>query len=117
MKIAKLTRVLVPLLVLALTTSAFAASGAATVKLFGAAQVNGKSLAAGEYKVKWETNSPDAAVTFLQGKKAMATTHAKLVDRDQASRENAVVTRANSDGSESIVEIRFQGKKSVLVFE
>ena len=117
MKFVKLTRVLVAVLVLALTTTVFAASGAATVKLFGAAQVNGKSLAAGEYKVKWETNSPDAAVTFLQGKKAVATAHAKLVDRDQASRENAVVTRANSDGSESIVEIRFQGKKSVLVFE
>ena len=119
MKIAKLTRVLVAVVVLALafTSTAFAASGAATVKLFGAAQVNGKSLAAGEYKVRWETNSPEAAVTFLQGKKAVATAHAKLVDRDQASRENAVVTRANSDGSESIVEIRFQGKKSVLVFE
>ena len=117
MKFAKLTRVLVAVLVLALTTTAFAASGAATVKLFGAAQVNGKSLAAGEYKVKWETNSPDAAVTFLQGKKAMATTHAKLVNRDQAAPDNAVVTRANSDGSATIVEIRFAGKKSVLVFE
>lgn len=117
MKFAKLTRVLALLLVLALTTTAFAASGAATVKLFGAAQVNGKSLAAGEYKVKWETNSPQADVTFLQGKKAVATAQAKLVDRDQAYREDAVVTRANPDGSETIVELRFAGKKSVLVFE
>jgi len=119
MKFAKLTRVLVPVLVLALalTATALAAGGAATVKLFGAAQVNGKSLAAGEYKVKWDSNSPQADVTFLQGKKTVATAHAKLVDRDQASRENAVVTRANSDGSETIVEIRFEGKKSVLVFE
>ena len=117
MKLAKLTRMLVPVLALALTASAFAATGSATVKLFGAAQVNGKALAAGEYKVKWESKSPEADVTFLQGKKAVATVHAKLVDRDQAARENAVVTRANSDGSETIVEIRFEGKKSVLVFE
>jgi len=119
MKFAKLTRVLVAVLVLALalTTTAFAASGAATVKLFGAAQVNGKSLAAGEYKVKWETNSPDADVTFLQDKKTVATAHAKVVDRPQAAPDNAVVTRANGDGSATIVEIRFAGKKSVLVFE
>lgn len=118
MKLAKLTRVLVPVLVLALTATAFAAAGGtANIKLFGAAQLNGKSLAAGEYKVKWESHSPEADVTFLQGKKAVATAHAKLVDRDQASPENAVVTRANSDGSETIIEIRFEGKKSVLVFE
>ena len=117
MKFAKLTRVLVPVLVLALTATAFAATNSANIKLFGAAQLNGKSLAAGEYKVKWESHSPEADVTFLQGKKAVATAHAKLVDRGQAARENAVVTRANSDGSESIVEIRFEGKKSVLVFE
>ena len=118
MRLAKLTRVLVPVLVLALTATAFAgASGSANIKLFGAAQLNGKSLAAGEYKVKWETNSPEANVTFLQGKKELATARAKLVDRNQASRENAVVTRANPDGSETIIEIRFEGKKSVLVFE
>ena len=117
MRFARLTRVLVPVLVLALTASAFAASGSATVKLFGAVQVNGKSLAAGDYKVQWDSRSPEAEVTFLQGKKAMATAHAKLVERAQAARENAVVTRANSDGSETIIEIRFEGKKSVLVFE
>ena len=117
MRLAKLTRALVPVLVLALTATAFAAGGSATVQLFGAAQLNGKSLAAGEYKVKWDSHSPEAEVTFLQGKKAVATAHAKVVEREQASPENAVVTRANSDGSETIVEIRFEGKKSVLVFE
>jgi hypothetical protein len=117
MKFARLTRVLVPLLVLALTATAFAAGGATTIKLFSAAQLNGKSLPAGEYKVKWDSHSPEAEVTFLQGKTAVATARAKLVDRDQASREDAVVTRANSDGSETIIEIRVEGKKSVLVFE
>ena len=41
----------------------------------------------------------------------------RSTDRDQASPENAVVTRVNSDGSETIVEIRFEGKKTALVFE
>jgi hypothetical protein len=115
MKFAKLTRALVPLLVL--TASAFAASGSTTIQLFSAAQLNGKSLPAGEYKVKWESHSPEADVTFLRGNKAVATAHAKLVDRDQPYPEDAVVTQANSDGAQTIVEIRFRGKKSVLVFE
>lgn len=117
MKFARLTPVLVAILVLALSATTFAASGSSNVKLFSAAQLNGTSLAAGEYKVKWDSHSPEADVTFLQGKKTVATAHAKLVDRDQASPENAVVTRANSDGSATIVEIRFEGKKSVLVFD
>jgi hypothetical protein len=117
MKFARITRGLALVLVLALSATAFAGSGSSTIKLFNAAQVNGKSLAAGEYKVKWESHSPDAEVTFLQDKTAVATAHAKLVDRNQASPDNAVVTRANSDGSATIVEIRFEGKKSVLVFD
>lgn len=117
MKFAKLTRGLFAVLVLAFTATAFAANGAATIKLFNAVQVNGKPLAAGEYKVKWDSHSPEADVTFLQDKTAVATAHAKLVDRDQAARETSVVTRLNSDGSQTIVEIRFEGKKSVLVFD
>ena len=117
MKFASITRVLALVLVLALSATAFAASGSTTIKLFSAAQVNGKSLAAGEYKVKWDSHSPEAEVTFLQDKRAVATAHAKLVDRDQAARENSFITRINSDGSETIVEIRFEGKKSALVFE
>jgi len=117
MKFAKLTRVLVPVLALALTATAFAASGTGTVTLSSAAQLNGKSLAAGEYKVQWDSHSPEANVTFLQGKTAVATAHAKLVDGTEASLWNSVVTRDNPDGSKTIVEIRFRGKKSVLVFE
>lgn len=117
MKVANFTRVLVPVLVLALTATAFAATGSGTVSLSSAAQLNGKSLAAGEYKVKWDSHSPETEVSFLQGKKAVATAHAKLVDGSEASLWNSVVTRDNSDGSKTLMEVHFKGKKSFLVFE
>lgn len=117
MKVANFTRVLVPVLVLALTATAFAATGSGTVSLSSAAQLNGKSLAAGEYKVKWESHSPDAEVTFLQGKNMVASAHAKVEDRKDAALWDSVITRNNTDGSKSLVEIRFKGKKSALVFE
>ena len=108
MKVAKLTRVLVPVLVLALSATAFAASGSGTVSLSSAAQVNGKSLAAGEYKVKWENHSPETEVTFLQGKNTVASAHAKLVDRKEAALWDTVVTRDNPDGTKTLLEIQFQ---------
>ena len=117
MKVAKLARVLVPVLALALTATAFSAAGSAKVTLSNSTQLNGKTLAAGEYSVQWDSHSPEAEVTFLQGKTTVASAHAKLVEREQASPADAVVTRNNSDGSETLVELRFQGKKSVLVFE
>lgn len=117
MKFAKVSRVLVPVLVLALTVTAFAATGAGTVTLSSAAQVNGKSLAAGEYKVRWESHSPEADVTFLQGKAEVASAHAKVMDSTEAALEDSVLTRANSDGSKSLLEVHFRGKKSFLVFE
>ncbi len=119
MKFAKLARVLAPLLVLALsfTSTAFAATGAGTVSLSSAAQTNGKALAAGEYKVKWDSHSPDAEVTFLQGNTTVASAHAKVVDGTEASLWNSIVTRDNSDGSKTLMEAHFKGKKAYLVFE
>jgi hypothetical protein len=117
MKFAKLTRVLVPVLALALTATAFAASSTGTITLSSAVQLNGKSLAAGEYKVKWDSHSPQADVTFLQGKTAVVTAHAKVVDDTEASLWNSVLTRDNSDGSKTLMEVHFKGKRSFLVFE
>ena len=119
MKFAKVSRVLALLVVLALafTSTAFAATGAGTVTLSSAAQLNGKSLAAGEYKVKWESHSPDAEVSFLQGKATVASAHAKVMDGTEASQWNSIVTRDNPDGSKALLEVHFKGKKSFLVFE
>lgn len=117
MRFAKASRVLAAVLVLALTATALAATGAGTVTLSSAAQLNGKSLAAGEYKVRWDSHSPDADVTFLQGKATVASAHAKLVDGKETALEDSVVTRCNSDGSKSLLEVHFRGQKSFLVFE
>ena len=119
MKFAKVSRVLALLVVLALafTSTVFAATGAGTVSLSSAAQLNGKSLAAGEYKVKWESHSPEAEVTFLQGKATVASVHAKVMEDTEAAPRNSIVTRDNPDGSKTLLEAHFQGKKAFLVFE
>jgi uncharacterized membrane protein len=76
--------------------------------------VSGKQLPAGEYTVKWEGNGPNVQATILKGKTVVATTPARLVDLSSQSPSNASVTRSNPDGSRSLAQIQFGGKKYAL---
>jgi hypothetical protein len=115
MKRSRILTVLTVLAVLAVSLNAFAATGNTTIKLYETKTLNGQELKAGEYKVKWERNSSDAEVTFLQGKKVVATVKGKFVDRGQAAQNNALVTKKNGSAHEEITELRFAGKTEVLV--
>ena len=97
------------------TPSAFA-QNAGTIKLNQTASLQGKQLAAGEYKVTWVTHSPDAEVTLTRKKEVIATVQGKWVDRDAQYQANSVVYTINPDGSRSVLEIRFAGRKGALVF-
>ena len=92
------------------------AQNARTLKVPYSASVNGKQLAAGEYKVTWETHSPQATVNFAQKREVVATVEGKWVDRETKYEANAVVYSNNPDGSRTILEVRFAGLKGALVF-
>jgi hypothetical protein len=113
-KVTNLIRTLAPLLVLAFSATAFAGSG--SFSLDSAARLNGKVLAPGHYKAKWDNRTPETDVTLLQGRHEVATVHAKLVDQGKP-RFTSVETRKNPDGSTALVELRFRGKESALVFD
>ena len=93
------------------------AENARTLKLPYSASLNGKQLVAGEYKVTWETHSPEATVNFAQKSKVVATVEGKWVDRDTKYEANMVVYSTHPDGSRTILEVRFAGLKGALVFE
>jgi len=109
-------KVLAGISVLVLAMSAVAAENSGKFILPSAAELNGKSLAAGEYKVRWEGQGPDVQVTVSRGKETIATAPAKLVDRGEKAPRNAVVMNTSGGGAGSIVELRLSGKRSVLVF-
>ena len=111
--VGRLTATLAILLMAALSA---VAQNARTLKVPYSASVNGKQLAAGEYRVTWETQSPEATVNFAQKKEVVATVEGKWVDRDAKYEANAVVFSNNPDGSRTILEIRFAGLKGALVF-
>jgi len=97
--------------VLAGATSVFASSGTLTVS--EPVQVNGKTIAAGEYKVKWEGTGA-TEVSILKGKEVVATAPARLVEMEKAPSADAAVLEKNSDGTRTVKEIRFGGKKFAI---
>jgi uncharacterized protein YfaP (DUF2135 family) len=109
-------RLTVMLAILLLAALSAVAQNARTLKVPYSASLNGKQLAAGEYKVTWETHSPEATVNFMQKQAVVATVEGKWVDRDIKYPANAIVYSRNPDGSRTILEVRFAGLKGALVF-
>ena len=113
MKFSNTSKGLLLGLALLLATSAFAANKG-SLQVSDTVNVSGKSLAAGEYNVKWEGSGPNVELNILQGKKVVATIPARLIDLDRSAPGNTSVIKRNEDGSKTLSEIRFAGKKYAL---
>jgi len=87
-----------------------------TLTLSHPASLGSAKFEPGNYKVTWQPGASDSAVTFKQGNNVVATAQGKWVKRDAKYDSNSVVYTQNSDGSDSITEIRFAGSDQVLVF-
>jgi hypothetical protein len=77
----------------------------------------GAEIPAGVYEVTYMSHSPTATVTFKQGKRVVATVDGKWVDRDVEYKNNAIVYRTNPEGTRTLIEIRFAGKKQALLLD
>jgi len=113
MKFATVSKSVVMGLALLLASSAFAGTKA-TVSLLSPASVNGTKLKPGEYKLEWDGSGPNVEVSIMQGKTLLAKVPAKLVDVASPAENNAAVVRHNDDGTSTLSEARFAGKKFVL---
>ena len=80
------------------------------------AVLNGTSLPAGQYVIRWEAQSPRASVEFARGRKVVLSTEGKIENRGETYRADTVVYDTASDGSLTVSEIRFAGSSEVLVF-
>jgi hypothetical protein len=59
---------------------------------------------------------PEAIVKFEKEGSVLGTTEGKWVKRGVKYEDDAVVYRKNSDGSRTLLEIRFAGMSQALVF-
>jgi hypothetical protein len=120
MKFANISKGLLAGLTLLLATSVFAANthnNKGSLELQNPVTVSGKTIPAGDYSVKWEGTGSNVQLNILQGSKVVASTSARLVDLDQSSGSNSTVLRNNGDGTKSLAEIRFGGKKYAIALD
>lgn len=114
MKFANVSKGLLLGLTLLLATSVFAANNKGSLQTISDVTVSGKTLPAGEYSLKWEGSGSNVQLNILKGNKVVATTPARLVDLSQIPNSDAAVIKSNGDGTKSLAEVRFGGKKYAL---
>jgi len=100
-------------LVLTLALSAFAKVKSENITLYHDATVNGTSLPAGNYVVKYDVEGTNAQVTFMQDNKEVASTTGQMKTLPKKPSSNQVVL--NNEGR-SIAEIDFGGKDAAITF-
>lgn len=96
--------------VLLSSTTAFAANRG-SMQIQEQVFVNGKSLPAGEYQVKWDGDGPNVDLRILRDGKLVTTIPAHAIDLQRKDPQNSVLTKKNDDGTWSLSEIHFDGKK------
>ncbi len=112
MKLNHLAKTVVLGLAVLLASSAFA-SNKGTVALRESLEINGQQLTPGEYQVRWDGTGSNVEVSFMQGKREVAKTSAKVITLDKPyGYDSAVVD--HTGGKATVSEIRFAGKKYAL---
>lgn len=116
MKSTLFSRIIFATLVLAFTTSAFAASDShkSSFQLSAATQVNGTMLPAGEYTAQWEGSGPTAQVNIMQGKKVLATAPAQVIALDSKASDTQAEVFNGTNGERELKALQFAGKKVSL---
>jgi hypothetical protein len=76
--------------------------------------LNGKLLRAGDYDVTWTGQEKSVQVSVSKGRKILATAAAEIIPVDPPYPANSVLLKTGADGTRSISEIRFGGKRFAL---
>lgn len=119
MKSSLFSRTIFAALLLALTTSAFAASDShkSNFEIGAPTQVNGTTLLAGDYTAQWEGAGPSVQVNILQGKKVVATVPAQVVALDSKASDTQAEVLNGTKGERELKALHFAGKKFSLQLE
>jgi len=86
-----------------------------TVNITNPVQVGHVKLNPGRYKVEWQNAGPNVNVSFLEGKKVIATVPGTLKTDDAQVTQNDVVTQQVASQN-MLREIDFTHNKEALIF-
>jgi hypothetical protein len=96
-----------------LVSAAASAESKGSLGLQHSTNVGGKTLASGDYTVRWDGQGDQVEVKIYKGKNEVASVPAKVIQlSSRPSNDSAVVN--NDNGTFSLSEIRFSGKTTAL---
>jgi hypothetical protein len=101
---------------LTMSVTAFASSKSENVTLYHDAQLNGKTIPAGDYTVKCDTSGSTAQVKFLRNGKEIASANGQVKQLSTAPDHNQVVTQ-DGNGAATISEIDFGHSNTGISFD
>jgi hypothetical protein len=113
MHASKVTKNLLLGLTLFLAASAFAANKG-PLQITDNTSVGGKQLKPGDYTVTWDGDGPNVQLNIMKGNKLVFTVPAHVVTTDQPTSRNSIVATQDGNGTKTLSEIRFSGKKYTL---
>jgi len=115
MKVSRIVKGLLLAQTLLMATSALAANAnRGALKVSEPVTVNGTKLATGDYQVNWEGTGANVEVNISKSNKVLATLPGHLVELDRPAHDSSYTTQRQEDGSASVIEIHFSGKKYKL---
>jgi len=103
-------------LITVVLTTGFALAANMQINLNSPNQLNGTAINAGTYKLNYTTSGNTAQVNVIKGKKTIASATGEVVELSAAPVNDSVVSKLNPDGSRSMYEIQFAGKKQAIRF-
>lgn len=104
------------LMTMTISIGAYAANTESkSITLFQSVEVNGTTLKPGTYKVTFDSAAPSTQVTFLQGKKEIATAQAEVKSLPQKQSDTQI--KMNTVGTTPrLDEIDFRGTTTAIKF-
>jgi len=80
-------------------------------------QVGGKKLNPGTYQIAWTGLGPTAQVKIDQKGKQVLSIQARIVVSQQKAERDAITTRSNPDGSDSLESLQFENQTFQVFFD
>ena len=100
-----------------LSSSAFAGSKSETLTLLHDAKLNGTTIPAGEYTVKYDANGSTCLVKVMKGNKTVATANGELKQLSSRPEHDQVVLRNDAGSLPTVSEMDFSNSNTAITFD
>jgi hypothetical protein len=111
-----LARVALFVFAVTMSISAFAGSKSESLTLIHDVQLNGTTIPAGDYTVKYDTNGSTCLVKVMKGGKTVATANGELKQLASKPDHDQVVVQNDTGGVPTLSEMDFSNSKTAITF-